>query len=654
MLISGPILRRASTQGVYVWLAFDSEVEGINAEVYKLKGSRREVVGQADAESLLPLKLGSQLFIYLIKLISHEDTFEYDQLYFYEVVQNNSQGSQSFFEKEGGALSYRGAPVDLPSFFLPQQHRHILQASCRRPHAAVKPGVAVIDQYTAMDQLMADSIINFQQRPSQLFLTGDQIYADDVSLPMLLLCSTLGRELTGASEMLPPLNAGQPDINPYASGKIDRRQYCNPDTGFTSDFAQHHLMSFAEYVAMYLLSLGGIPDEKIIFVSFEEAKSRTPFSLAGLLDRIDGFFRGKNAKALYEEELAVLQQFLTTAKKCRRVLANVPTYMILDDHDVTDDWNLTRKNGDAIRTIPFSRRLVCNALSAGWIFQYWGNDPERFGFLRDAMSAAYGNNNYEQLNGLEDQLILQRYWWGYLTPSNPPALVLDTRNRRAYDGDALALMDDSAFILCKKLLEGFQQQTGIPFGKTLILVSASPVFGFTTIEAMQLQYGKKEATKIDREPWVANLSALRKLKDMLMDIPALEQVPILAGDVHYGFSRYEHYLHKTSRVPVHFWQLTSSAICNIPPGKSFGQALVSKWLPSFLQKCKLNKFKKQKALYLLPENRDHFITSDTNIGLLALDDYAIPQRAFLYCADAELQRQSIWDYDLEQPKLLKL
>ena len=41
-----------------------------------------------------------------------------------------------------------------------------------------------------------------------------------------------------------------------------------------------------------------------------------------------------------EEHRKLLRDFERGLAKVRRVLANIPTYMIFDDHDVTDDWNL--------------------------------------------------------------------------------------------------------------------------------------------------------------------------------------------------------------------------------------------------------------------------------------------------------------------------
>src|SRR5919201_234883 len=82
----------------------------------------------------------------------------------------------------------------------------------------------------------------------------------------------------------------------------------------------------------------------------------------------------------------------------RRVLANVPTYMIFDDHDITDDWNLTREWRDQVWRSPGGRRVVAGALAAYWAFQGWGNDPESFDeqFLT-VVSAGPGDERFDRV-----------------------------------------------------------------------------------------------------------------------------------------------------------------------------------------------------------------------------------------------------------------
>lgn len=61
--------------------------------------------------------------------------------------------------------------------------------------------------------------------------------------------------------------------------------------------------------------------------------------------------------------------------KIRRILANIPTYMIFDDHEVTDDWNITYNWQKNTRGNPLGRGVIRNGLAAFTLFQYWGNDP---------------------------------------------------------------------------------------------------------------------------------------------------------------------------------------------------------------------------------------------------------------------------------------
>ena len=64
--------------------------------------------------------------------------------------------------------------------------------------------------------------------------------------------------------------------------------------------------------------------------------------------------------------------------KVRRVLANIPTYMMFDDHDFTDDWNLNPMWYDRVYTTDLGVTSARNALASYAVFQDWGNDPIRY------------------------------------------------------------------------------------------------------------------------------------------------------------------------------------------------------------------------------------------------------------------------------------
>lgn len=119
-----------------------------------------------------------------------------------------------------------------------------------------------------------------------------------------------------------------------------------------------------------------------------------------LLEDLKKNLKGKQEKAKEEEKekfKTAIRQLITIIEKIklpfailnrmhfaqglpkvRCALANISTYMMFDDHEVTDDWHLTREWVHRSYSLPMGRRVMQNALSAFAVFQAWGNTPERF------------------------------------------------------------------------------------------------------------------------------------------------------------------------------------------------------------------------------------------------------------------------------------
>ena len=90
------------------------------------------------------------------------------------------------------------------------------------------------------------------QRPHALFLGGDQLYADEVSL---LLAGPLGRlagrlgGIDGAGEPSLPLGRGVVPPLGQPRGALLKRE-----AGFSTGEGDNHLLGFWEFVAHYLVS----------------------------------------------------------------------------------------------------------------------------------------------------------------------------------------------------------------------------------------------------------------------------------------------------------------------------------------------------------------------------------------------------------------
>src|SRR5206468_3967538 len=73
-----------------------------------------------------------------------------------------------------------------------------------------------------------------------------------------------------------------------------------------------------------------------------------------------------------------VSEFFQSLYKVRRALANVPTYTIFDDHEITDDWNMTPTFCHDVYGNELGKRVVQNGLLAYALCQHWGNKPEDF------------------------------------------------------------------------------------------------------------------------------------------------------------------------------------------------------------------------------------------------------------------------------------
>ncbi len=119
-----------------------------------------------------------------------------------------------------------------------------------------------------------------------------------------------------------------------------------------------------------------------------------------------------------------------------RLLANVPTYMIADDHEVTDDWNITGGWVDDAAASESWHDVIIHGMMANWMYQAWGNadwdraDP-RVQVLEQATRT--GKDAYGNLF-----LAFERWFAGdrltnyFAIESSPRIIMLDTRSDRQH------------------------------------------------------------------------------------------------------------------------------------------------------------------------------------------------------------------------------
>ena len=77
------------------------------------------------------------------------------------------------------------------------------------------------------------------------------------------------------------------------------------------------------------------------------------------------------------EDFALLYEYAWTKDKgVRQALAVIPTYMIFDDHEITNNWNISPTWRAAALQKGLAQALV-DGLVAYWVYQGWGNLDRR-------------------------------------------------------------------------------------------------------------------------------------------------------------------------------------------------------------------------------------------------------------------------------------
>ena len=460
--------------------------------------------------------------------------------------------------------------------------------------------------------------------PSALLLTGDQIYADDVGGPLLRAIHQLiprlglpnemlaGGELQGLGdaaalyrhpagyyrrESLLPRHKHSYALREVLFGGVEKPI-------FTTDSAHNHLITLGEILAMYLLVWSPAP-----WVGLD-------------LDPPPGLDLA--ARAQYATERQAIAAFVADLPRVRRLLAHLPVAMIFDDHDITDDWNLSREWEEIAYGHPLSRRVIGNALLGYLLNQAWGNAPEAYPdellALAGQALAAPGSEAHETCIAR----LLKFEQWQYTWPTTPPLVVIDSRTRRWRAETAArqpsGLLDWEGLTDLQQLLRG---------QPAALLVSPAPIFGVKLIEALQrLVTWFGHPLMVDAENWMAHPGAAHAILNIFRHPKTPRHFVVLSGDVHYSFV-YDVELRGRVRGPD-IWQICASGLRNEFPHRLL--AVLdhgNRWLYS--PRSPLNWFTRRRHMRVIPrkpEGTPHGrrLLNGSGIGVVELDAEGVPWR----------------------------
>ena len=689
---------------VTVWLALRDEAD-VSLSVWEgvapAGAGNPFVVGEPERT----WRLGDRLHLALVTARIPETagkSFRPDALYSYDVaitVGSTTHTLQSLHmlrdataeeSPDGIAHVALGYQADvLPSFATcPSQLTdvRIVYGSCRRPGHRDPDAMVWID-----DDIRA-RLDDPRARPHQLFLGGDQIYADDVDTMLMLGLMDLGIELIGTQTdepvehvlvdrimrrtnptpdpaqphtsyvedtTLPPADRLLPiDKQTFPAGQ--RLALTRRAAQFTTIDGSSQLISFGEFAALYLLVWSNACwADQIPGVSFAPdwerpaaSQTQTPLRWGSKLTKSNGIVlpppafpelvsqhlfpepdpkakkkpdkRSPERKARDEKEEERRRQrglrrshryhaeFLAGLPRVRRAMASVPTYMILDDHDLTDDFFLNPVWRDRVLTTALGLTIFNNGMLAYALFQDWGNDPRRYdeGMRAELLTRATelfpagattgpARTPFERLAELfGHDLRHQPDGVGGFRAVDPPinwhfavdapthrAIALDNRTRRSYP----SRLGPPGNISVDAMLDQIPPPPLLAGQELLVLISPLQMIGPPVIDDVvaPLTYRIFDLVLASKDDFEISSRSTSGMREMLgtnpdaietwaFDAPTFEhllqrlepyrRVVILSGDVHNSTGTLMSYWRGAAAQPAHFAQFTSSGLKNVMPG----------------------------------------------------------------------------------------
>jgi hypothetical protein len=236
----------------------------------------------------------------------------------------------------------------------------------------------------------------------------------------------------------------------------------------------------------------------------------------------------------------------------RWLFSNVSVSMLWDDHDMSDDWNISRGWLLEMQAKSWWHRRAVGCIASYWIYQHLGNMSPRELSEDDLYQRVRGNQKAEE----------EIFPWAHRIQSagsgtrwsfcrdfgRTRAVFIDSRAGRVLEEDRRAIVDDEEW-------EWIVERTEGDFDHLLICTTVpwllSPAFD--RLEAWNEQlcdgaWGKpfawaseKLRREVDFDHWAAFGESFAKLRDLLHEVAAGERgkapasIVVLSGDVHHAY-----------------------------------------------------------------------------------------------------------------------
>jgi hypothetical protein len=252
----------------------------------------------------------------------------------------------------------------------------------------------------------------------------------------------------------------------------------------------------------------------------------------------------------------------------RWLFSNVSVSTIWDDHDMSDDWNISREWLLEMQEKSWWHRRVVGCIASYWIYQHIGNLSPRELSEDELYQRVRGNQKAEE----------EIFPWGHRIQSTEAgirwsfcrdfgatrAIFIDSRAGRVLEEDRRAMVDDEEW-------EWIVEKATGDFDHLVICCTVpwllSPAFNRLEAWNEALAEGawgkpmawasEKIRRELDFDHWAAFRESFYKLRDLLHEVAtgkrgkAPASVVVLSGDVHHAYLAEVAYPGSADRSPVY-------------------------------------------------------------------------------------------------------
>ncbi len=247
----------------------------------------------------------------------------------------------------------------------------------------------------------------------------------------------------------------------------------------------------------------------------------------------------------------------------RWLLSTVPTCMLLDDHDLRDDWNTSDVWRRRVSAQPWWRDRVAGAFASYWVYQHLGNlSPDELAG-EELLARLRASGDDTERDRLVDEFALRAdadpasARWSFSRDLGAARLVaVDSRCARRLEPGARRITDEAEWAWVR------EQALGAPAPhpraeppRHLLLATTLPAFllhavhhaeGFDEAVADGV-WGRRAAGWAERlrqgadlEHWAAFRASFGELVQLLREVCGAERPPasvlVLSGDVHCSYT----------------------------------------------------------------------------------------------------------------------